>query len=91
MVKSLVLVETSYSVTSRAGETASLAHGAIGLLLDGGRVLTTGEALEPWRFDASLAEAVQTKDIKKAEALISKLLKGLLIISSLKLIMPINY
>lgn len=59
-----VSVESSYEIRSRHGETSSLHSKFGGLLLPNGRILTTAEAVEPWMFDPSMAEALSRRDVE---------------------------
>jgi hypothetical protein len=63
-VEALAELKTTFSVTNREGETASIVHLGAGLLLSNGRILTTAEMVEPWAFHPALAEALQTGIVK---------------------------
>jgi hypothetical protein len=60
MAGSLVAIETTYELRSRDGEVSTARNWSTGLLMGDGRILTVAEALEPWRFNAALAEAIGT-------------------------------
>ncbi len=59
-----VSVESSYTIRSRHGETSALHSKFGGMLLPNGRILTTAEAVEPWMFDPSMAEALSRHDVE---------------------------
>jgi hypothetical protein len=55
---SLVLLQTNYEFRSQAGESTTTRSSSVGFLIGDGRILTVSEAIEPWRFSPSLAEAL---------------------------------
>ncbi len=59
-----VSVEISYTIRSRSGETSLLHSKFGGMLLPNGRILTTAEAVEPWMFDPSMAEALSRHEVE---------------------------
>jgi hypothetical protein len=63
IARSLVVLETRYDVRSRAAEVTTLRHASTGIVIGKGRVLATAEAIEPWIFDAALAEAIGNGEV----------------------------
>lgn len=57
MERNLASIECSFSVRSEHGSVTEVHNRAMGFLLPSGRILTTAEAVEPWKFDSSLLEA----------------------------------
>ncbi len=64
---SLVSLDSSFEIRARSGDTTVLHSRFVGLLLPSGKVLTTAEAVEPWSFDAALAEAIGRHEISVHE------------------------
>ena len=64
---SLFVIETHYVLETSAGETATVTYRSMGFLVSGGNLLVPAEALEPWMFDAAVAEAIDHKEVKVHE------------------------
>jgi hypothetical protein len=60
----LVALETRYQVVSRQGELASIRSDSAGFLIGKRQVLAPAEVVEPWFFNAPIAEAIQAGDIR---------------------------
>ena len=59
----LVSLETRCELKSRDGETATLRTWSGGFVIGNGYVVAPAEAVEPWSFDDSLAEAMENGDV----------------------------
>jgi hypothetical protein len=59
----LISLETRYELKSRGGEIAILRNWSSGFLIDNGYAVAPAEAVEPWMFDDSLAEALENGDV----------------------------
>ncbi len=63
LADSSVSIDCNYEIHGRHGETRQLHNQTLGLLLPSGRVLTAGEAVEPWAFENAMAEALSRHEI----------------------------
>lgn len=61
--KSLVDIQTTFDVRSHADNLQSIESHSIGFILPSGRVLTVGEAVEPWIYSSSLAQALSRREV----------------------------
>lgn len=64
----LVRLQTTYGVTNREGQTALIKHDGLGFLSGSGEVITTAEAIEPWTFEAGMAEALAGRQLRLERA-----------------------
>ncbi len=72
--RSLVAVETRFELKSRTGDTASLQHWSSGFVAGDGRVLVPAESIEPWMFDAEIAEAIAAREVSPVTSSVEILL-----------------
>jgi len=59
----LVMLETRYELRARDGETALLHGWSCGFRMGNGEVVAPAEAVEPWNFDDSMAQALESGDV----------------------------
>lgn len=60
----LVSLETRYQLRARNGEIAAMRHTSAGFLVGKRQVLAPAEAVEPWLFNSSIAEALENGEIR---------------------------
>jgi hypothetical protein len=61
--QSVVALDTHYALESRTGQVSRMRHTAVGFLVDQSTILAPGEVVEPWLFDASVAEGLDHGDV----------------------------
>ncbi len=61
--RTLVSIETRYNLKARDGQVASVQVYRLGFLRGGGQVIAPSEVVEPWKFDAPVAEALDRGEI----------------------------
>jgi hypothetical protein len=61
--RSLVALETRFDLKSRSGDIVSMRHWSAGFAAGNGRIIAPAESIEPWIFDAGIAEAIAAREV----------------------------
>lgn len=61
--RTLVSIETRYNLKARDGQAAAMQVYRLGFLRGAGQVIAPSEVVEPWKFDPSIAEALDRGEI----------------------------